>query len=134
MDDTEAPNWDLDSDEIASVASEELYGNRPNRWKGPKSTWRHFTTEERLLWRSMRQIDGKDLAVHLYNAFALKRQGRDPATAQGLTVKTVCCVACLDQLDRWASCSGEWISADNHPRTTGKILSGHRQKPGRRGH
>ncbi|KAH0597773.1 hypothetical protein MHUMG1_04145 [Metarhizium humberi] len=88
MEENQPTNWDLDTDEIASVTSEDLYENRPNRWTGPKSTWREFTREERLLWRSMQQLVDKDLAVHLYDAFALKRQGRDQATAQGLTVKT----------------------------------------------
>ncbi|KID75366.1 uncharacterized protein G6M90_00g059820 [Metarhizium brunneum] len=88
MEENQPTNWDLDTDEIASVTSEDLYENRPNRWTGPKSTWREFTREERLLWRSMQQLVDKDLAVHLYDAFALKRQGRDQATAQSLTVKT----------------------------------------------
>ncbi|QPG96149.1 hypothetical protein C2857_003339 [Epichloe festucae Fl1] len=83
-----ATQWeDLDSDEIGSVASEDLYENRPNRWTGTKSTWRDLTGEERMLWRSMQQVVDRDLAVHLYDAFALKRQGLDPSTAQGLTVK-----------------------------------------------
>ncbi|KHN96701.1 RNA polymerase I specific transcription initiation factor, RRN9 [Metarhizium album ARSEF 1941] len=88
MDEKQPANWDLDTDEIASVASEDLYENRPNRWTGPASTWRELTREERLLWRSMQQLADRDLAVHLYDTFALKRQGRDQATAQGLTVWT----------------------------------------------
>ncbi|KAK2590021.1 hypothetical protein QQS21_012299 [Conoideocrella luteorostrata] len=81
---------DLDTDEIASVTSEDLYENRPNRWRGAKSTWRTYTKEERTLWRSMRQLVDQDLAVHLYDAFALKRQGKggDATTARALTVKT----------------------------------------------
>ena len=82
-------NWDLDSDEIASVTSEDLHAHRPNRWKGPKSTWRTLTGEERNLWRSMRLLEDQDLGLHLYNAFALKRRGRDPATAAEVTVQTV---------------------------------------------
>jgi len=90
MDESKRPaKWDLDSDEIASVASEDLYQNRPNRWTGPKSSWRTLTAEERQLWRSMRQLEHQDLGVHLYDAFALKRQGRDPATARMLTIQTV---------------------------------------------
>lgn len=96
MDEKQPPTWDLDSDEIASVTSEDLHDNRPNRWTGPKSTWRTLTEEERLLWRSMRQLAGKDLAAHLYDAFALKRQGKDPATAPSLTVKTVSCIVVCD--------------------------------------
>ncbi|XWW95384.1 hypothetical protein V2A60_003342 [Cordyceps javanica] len=80
-------SWDLDSDEIGSIASEELYENRPNRWKGSKSTWRHFTEEERLLWRSMKQLQDEDLGVHLYNAFALKKRARDPKAARDLVTQ-----------------------------------------------
>ncbi len=83
-------NWDLDSDEIASIASEELHENRPNRWKGPKSTWRHFTEEERMLWRSMKQLQDEDLGVHLYNAFALKQRATNPETARDLVLQMVC--------------------------------------------
>ena len=82
--------WDLDNDEIASIASEDLHNNRPNRWKGPKSSWRTLTEEDRLLWHSMKSLQDQDLAVHLYNAFALKKRGKDPATAQDLVVETVC--------------------------------------------
>ncbi|KND91201.1 hypothetical protein TOPH_03963, partial [Tolypocladium ophioglossoides CBS 100239] len=80
-------DWDLDSDEIASVTSEDLHSNRPNRWTGPKSSWRLLTQEERLLWRSVRQLEDQDLAAHLYDAFALRRAGGSAETARGLTVK-----------------------------------------------
>ncbi|KAF5027586.1 hypothetical protein F66182_328 [Fusarium sp. NRRL 66182] len=83
-----AAAWELDSDEIASVASEDLHANRPNRWAGPKSTWRTLTEEDRLLWQSMKQLRDQDLAVHLYNTFALKRRSQDAETAQDLVVKT----------------------------------------------
>lgn len=42
-----------------------------------------------MLWRSMQQVVDQDLAVHLYNAFALKRRDLDARTAQGLTMKLV---------------------------------------------
>ncbi|KAJ2964521.1 hypothetical protein NQ176_g10792 [Zarea fungicola] len=76
--------WDLNDDEIASIASEELHENRPNRWKGAKSTWRHFAQEERMLWRSMKQLQDENLGLHLYNAYALKRRAANPATAPDL--------------------------------------------------
>ncbi|CAM1504505.1 Fc.00g020960.m01.CDS01 [Cosmosporella sp. VM-42] len=81
-------NWELDNDEIASIASEDLHDNRPNRWKGPKSTWRALTEEDRLLWHSMKQLQDQDLAVHLYDAFALKRRGGNAVTAPDLMIKT----------------------------------------------
>ncbi|CAH0056565.1 unnamed protein product [Clonostachys solani] len=86
---TSATAWDLDKDEIASIASDELHRNRPNRWTGPKSTWRTLTEEERLLWQSMKRLDDQDLAIHLYNTFALKKRGKDPETAQDLIVQNV---------------------------------------------
>lgn len=82
-------NWDLDSDEIASITSEELHENRPNRWKGSKSTWRHFTEEERMLWRSMKQLQDEDLGVHLYNVFALKQRATNPETAKDMVLQMV---------------------------------------------
>ena len=81
--------WDLDNDELASIASEDLHNHRPNRWRGPKSSWRTLTEEDRLLWHSMKSLQDQDLALHLYNAFALKRRAKDAATAQDLAVKTV---------------------------------------------
>ncbi|KAJ4271465.1 hypothetical protein NW762_000168 [Fusarium torreyae] len=83
-----ATAWELDSDEIASIASEDLYQHRPNRWTGPKSTWRTLTEEDRLLWQSMKQLQDQDLSVHLYNAFALKQRGQNAGTAPDLVVKT----------------------------------------------
>ncbi|KAK7416645.1 hypothetical protein QQX98_005116 [Neonectria punicea] len=81
-------NWELDSDEIASIASEDLHQHRPNRWTGAKSSWRTITEEDRLVWHSMKQLQDRDLAVHLYNSFALKRRGRDAKTAADLMVQT----------------------------------------------
>lgn len=80
-------NWELDSDEIASIASEDLHQHRPNRWTGAKSSWRTLTEEERLLWQSMKQLQDHDLAAHLYNTFALKRRGRDAVTAKDVMVR-----------------------------------------------
>ncbi|ODA78436.1 hypothetical protein RJ55_05817 [Drechmeria coniospora] len=85
----EAPaGWDFDSDEIASINSQDLHDNRPNRWRGPKSSWRTLTADERLLWRSMQQLQHQDLSVHLYDVFALRRQGEDMQTTELFTVKT----------------------------------------------
>ncbi|KXH26711.1 RNA polymerase I specific transcription initiation factor [Colletotrichum simmondsii] len=74
-------SWDLDTDEIRSVDSEELYETRPNRWKGNKATWNSYTQEERLLHRSMEQLRNRDLSVHLYNAFALRNRAVRPSVA-----------------------------------------------------
>ncbi|KAM0329373.1 hypothetical protein ACHAQA_004679 [Verticillium albo-atrum] len=65
-------DWDLDTDEIRSTASDELHETRPNRWRGALSTWRHMTQEERLLHQNMEQVRNQDLAVHLFNAAMLR--------------------------------------------------------------
>lgn len=72
--------WDLDTDEIRSIDSEELYETRPNRWRGKKSTWLGLTEDERLLWGSMELIRNRDLSIHLYNTFVLKNR---PTQAAG---------------------------------------------------
>lgn len=92
-----ATAWELDSDEIASIASEDLHQNRPNRWAGPKSTWRTLTEEDRLLWHSIKQLQDQDLSVHLYNAFALKRASRDAESAGDLMIKTVSRIQTLQE-------------------------------------
>ncbi|UKZ75524.1 hypothetical protein TrVFT333_003211 [Trichoderma virens FT-333] len=84
--DRSSPEWDLDSDEIASVTSQDLHDNRPNRWTGAQRTWQRLTVEERRLWQSMEAVEGQDLAIHLYNAYALKKRGKDSQTAQDVTV------------------------------------------------
>ncbi|EHK25180.1 uncharacterized protein TRIVIDRAFT_114634, partial [Trichoderma virens Gv29-8] len=84
--DRSSPEWDLDSDEIASVTSQDLHDNRPNRWTGAQRTWQRLTVEERRLWQSMEAVEGQDLAIHLYNAYALKKSGKDSQTAHDVTV------------------------------------------------
>lgn len=75
-------SWDFDSDEIASIDSADLHQSRPNRWTGERSTWRHYTREERMLWRSLKQLGNEDLAKHLYNAVELAKRQPDPEQAQ----------------------------------------------------
>ncbi|KAL9577692.1 MAG: hypothetical protein Q9212_006205 [Teloschistes hypoglaucus] len=47
---------------------------RPNKYHGPASTWRDWTASERQLAASLDQLQAKDLSIHLYNAFWLKRR------------------------------------------------------------
>ena len=47
---------------------------RPNKYHGPPSTWRTWTAPERELAASLDQIQARDLSIHLYNAFALKKR------------------------------------------------------------
>jgi hypothetical protein len=125
-----ATAWELDSDEIASIASEDLHEHRPNRWTGPKSTWRTLTEEDRLLWQSMKQIQDQDLAVHLYNAFALKRQSQNAAMAQDLVVTTVsrCCILLLHEAR-----SGPVLTRGQKTRNLAKRVYGHHQDHGLHG-
>lgn len=70
-------------DEYLSHLSEELSDHseshptpRFNKFTGPQSTWRSWTASERELAESLDKLDAKDLAVHLYNAHALKKRAR----------------------------------------------------------
>jgi len=47
--------------------------SRPNKFSGPPSTWRNWTAAERSLAASLDQSTAKDLSIHLYNAFMLKK-------------------------------------------------------------
>ena len=62
---------------------------RPNKFRGPSSTWRNRTASERDLAASLDQLQAKDLSVHLYNSFKLKQRdcNRD-SSWQGRTSKT----------------------------------------------
>jgi len=68
------PDWDKDTEEIASLASEELHETRPNRWTGSSSTCVDYMQRERRVWESVEGVRSRDLAVHLFNAFALRRR------------------------------------------------------------
>ena len=48
--------------------------SRPNKYRGPASTWRNWTAPERELVASLDQLTAKDLSVHLYNIFKLKQK------------------------------------------------------------
>lgn len=72
----ETPDWDLDTDDVRSISSSELYEARPNRWRGPRSTWRQLTEANRLDHDALVSLRNQDLAVHLYSAFVLKRRRR----------------------------------------------------------
>ena len=48
--------------------------SRLNKYRGPASTWRNWTAPERELVASLDQLTAKDLSVHLYNIFKLKKK------------------------------------------------------------
>ncbi|KAH3972418.1 hypothetical protein HBH64_130100 [Parastagonospora nodorum] len=51
---------------------------RPNRFQGPRYTWRKYTAADREIAESLDQTQNQDLAAHLYNAHALKKRVRRP--------------------------------------------------------
>ena len=53
----------------------------PNRFKGPKSTWRRLTERDRLVQTSLTKMRDQDLSVHLYNAHNMKRRHYDMKVA-----------------------------------------------------
>lgn len=48
--------------------------SRPNKFRGPASTWRNRNAPERDLAASLDQLQAKDLSVHLYNSFKLSQR------------------------------------------------------------
>lgn len=62
----------VDEDSQDSVSSP----SRPNKFRGPPSTWRNWTAPERDLAVSLDQLQAKDLSVHLYNSFKLGQSNR----------------------------------------------------------
>ncbi|KAL9597030.1 MAG: hypothetical protein Q9219_005405 [cf. Caloplaca sp. 3 TL-2023] len=62
----------------ASASVKKSSFTRPNKYNGPASTWRHQTAPERQIASSLEKLRAKDLAVHLYNFYVLKRQVTDP--------------------------------------------------------
>lgn len=67
---------DEDPQDFASVPS------RPNRFRGPPSTWRNWTAPERDLAASLDQLQAKDLSVHLYNSFQLRHRNHTQDSSQ----------------------------------------------------
>ncbi|KAI1090241.1 hypothetical protein F5B19DRAFT_504145 [Rostrohypoxylon terebratum] len=61
-----------DHDELSDFEEDE----RPNRWHGPRTTWRNYNSEEIATATALKEIQDRDLSVHLYNAFSLKQRYR----------------------------------------------------------
>ena len=59
-----------------SDQSEPRPASRPNKHNGPPSTWLGWIASQRELAESLDRLRAKDLAVHLYNAHALKERAR----------------------------------------------------------
>lgn len=65
-------------------SSEASDSTRPNRFQGPKSTWRKLTERDRLVHSTLTKLQDQDLSVHLYNAHAMKRYHYDVRVAAKL--------------------------------------------------
>ncbi|KAF9888765.1 hypothetical protein FE257_008340 [Aspergillus nanangensis] len=52
---------------------------RPNRFRGPETTWRTLTAEDRQNAQALEDIRARDLAAHLYNAHVLRVRAREIA-------------------------------------------------------
>ncbi|KAI5291622.1 hypothetical protein KEM54_002722 [Ascosphaera aggregata] len=63
---------DNDADDDASLPS--ITDLRENRFLGPVQNWRAFTREERNVWKAFEIERSRDLAAHLFNAFALQKR------------------------------------------------------------
>lgn len=49
---------------------------RPNRWKGPSTSYSNVIEGEREVYESMNTARSRDLAAHLYNAYAIRNKLR----------------------------------------------------------
>lgn len=75
---------------------------RPNRFKGPPSTWLSWVAPERSLAASLDQTRANDLSIHLYNAHALRARVRPARPRERLQ--------CWDSKESWIAeeSKGEW--------------------------
>lgn len=71
---------DADSEE----SDDDHHPERSNRFRGPPQTWKSYTAADRQIVESLQQLEDSDLAAHLYDAHALKRRVRKPATELSL--------------------------------------------------
>jgi hypothetical protein len=63
-----------DSEDSSDYGSKEA--ERPNRWTGASSTWLSLTEHERGIQQSLLELRNRDLSIHLYNAFNLKKRAQ----------------------------------------------------------
>jgi hypothetical protein len=71
---------DLSTDsETESEDDDEGPPARQNKFLGPPQTWKSYTAADRQIAASLNRLEEADLAIHLYNAHALKRRVLRPA-------------------------------------------------------
>ncbi|KAI0011935.1 RNA polymerase I-specific transcription initiation factor-domain-containing protein [Xylariaceae sp. FL0662B] len=66
-----------DADGDLSASEDSYEEERPNRWHGPKSTWQQLNGEEIDTFTALNEIRDRDLSIHLYNVFCLKRRHKE---------------------------------------------------------
>ena len=57
---------------------------RPNRFRGPEFSWRRLTAGDRMTAEALETARCRDLAAHLYNAYALRVRARRIAEGKGV--------------------------------------------------
>ncbi|KAJ4405402.1 hypothetical protein N0V85_004690 [Neurospora sp. IMI 360204] len=115
---SEDEDWDKDTEEINSIASDELHETRPNRWKGPPSTWLTFTAQERKAYQALEGLRRRDLSAHLYNAHALKTRVKRQKTEEATNDQTEDDQGPRHRENEWAP-SHRWTA---WPLRTGEVV------------
>ncbi|KAE8394658.1 hypothetical protein BDV23DRAFT_179436 [Aspergillus alliaceus] len=96
-------------------------GYRPNRFRGTESQWRKLTAEDRRNAEALEDIRARDLAAHLYNAYALRVRARELARRAAETGEQVDEIKAFAPPKRWAA----WpMSATEVPRGNEYIRRG----------
>ena len=91
---------------------------RPNRFRGPESTWRRLTAEERQNAQALETIRARDLAAHLYNSYALRVRARERGRVAVREDKRVDVTEAFAPPKGWAA----WpMSADKVPRADERL-------------
>ena len=78
VDDSVAKQFSAEDDSDEGSQDSIILPSRPNKFRGPPSTWRNRIAPERDLVASLGQLQAKDLSVHLYNSFKLGQSNRIP--------------------------------------------------------
>lgn len=91
---------------------------RRNRFRGPESTWRRLTAEERQNAQALETIRARDLAAHLYNSYALRMRARERGRMAVKEDKRVDATEAFAPPRGWAA----WpMSADKVPRADERL-------------
>lgn len=91
---------------------------RPNKFRGPDSTWQKLTVEERQNAQALETIRARDLTVHLYNSYALRVRARERGQQTTKRNKKLSEAETFVPSSRWTA----WpMSADEVPRADERL-------------